>query len=177
METRRYIIATLLLMLTGVACKGKHNRVTVQNEEPDTGPRILSTVGMNDSKAGVQLLSGFYSIENNSWRWTGRRFSVLLRTPPGAAQRGATVTLMFTVPDIVVQKLKNITITAFINGTTLTSAEYNAAGPYVFSADVPASLLTAESVKVDFALDKSLPPEIDKRELGIIATYVGVSSK
>jgi hypothetical protein len=178
LETRRYILlATLPLMLTGVGCKGKHNRVTVQNEEPDPGPRILSIVSMNDAKAGAQLLSGFYSIENNSWRWTGQRFSVLLRTPVGAAQRGAALTFAFTVPDLVVQKLRSITLTASVNGMTLTSADYKAAGAFVFSTEVPASLLTTDTVKVDFALDKSLPPEIDKRELGIIASSVGITSR
>lgn len=177
METRRYMIAAFVLTLAGAGCKGKHNRVTVQNEEPDTGPRMLSTVRMNDSKAGVQLLSGFYSIENDSWRWTGRRFSVLLRTPLAAAQRGATLSFSFTVPDIVIQKLRNITLTASINGMTLSSADYNKAGPFVFSTEVPASLLPAETVKIDFALDKSLPPEIDKRELGIIASSVGISAR
>ena len=171
------IAALLLLVLTGVACKGKHDRVTVQNEEPDTGRTIESTVRMNDPKTGAQLLSGFYPVENNSWRWTAGKFSVLLPIPPTAAQRGATVTLAFTVPDVIIQKLQNITIIASINGMTLTSTNYDAAGSYVFNADIPASMLTAESVRVDFALDKSLPPGIDRRELGIIATSVGIGAK
>ena len=74
METKKScVLAVLLLVLPGFGCKGKHNRVEVQNEEPaDTGPRMLSTVRMSDAKATAQLLSGFYAIENNSWRWTGR---------------------------------------------------------------------------------------------------------
>jgi len=171
------IIAALLLTLS-VACTGKHNRVTVQNEEPDTARILVSSVRMGDPKAGSQLLSGFYAVENNSWRWTARKFSVLLRTPLTAAQSGAIVTLSFTVPDVVIQKLKNIMIAASINGMTLTSTEYNAAGSYTFNADVPASMLTAESVRVDFALDKSLPAnDADKRELGIVANSVGIGPR
>jgi hypothetical protein len=173
-----YTIAALLLALSAAACKGKHNRVTVQNEEPDTSQRIASTVRMNDPKSGAQLLNGFYGLEHDAWRWTAGKFSVLLPVPPTAAQRGATVTLSFTVPDVIIQRLKDVKITASVNGMTLTSTSYDAAGSYVFNADIPAPMLAAESVRVDFALDKSLPPDsADRRELGIIATSVGIGAK
>jgi hypothetical protein len=166
-----------LLALTGVSCKGKHNRLTLQNEEPDASSRMVSTVRMSDSKTSAQLLSGFYSLENSSWRWTAGKFSVLLRTPLAAAQRGGTLSLAFSLPDVVIQRLNNVTITASINGVALRSAEFKVAGSCVFSADVPASMLTMETVKVDFALDKSLAPGVDKRELGIIATSVALSAR
>src|SRR5580658_4245555 len=118
LETKRYLPLLLLLTLSSVACTGKHGRVTVQNEEPDTGPRMASTVQMNDPHATAQLLSGFYAVENNMWRWTAGKFSVQLRTPP-AAPNGATLALSFTIPDVIVQKLNNIRITASINGTEL----------------------------------------------------------
>jgi hypothetical protein len=174
---KTYFVATMLLMLTGLGCEGKHSRVTVQNEEQDAGPRMVSTVAMGDPKASAQLLKGFHGIENGSWRWTARNFSVLLRTPLAAAERGATLNFAFTVPDLVIRRLKNITLTASVNGMTLKSAEYTATGAYTLSADIPNSMLSAESVKVDFALDKSLPPDVDVRELGVIATSVGISPK
>jgi hypothetical protein len=174
---KTYIIAALFLALAGAACKGKHNEVAVQNEEPDPGPRMLSTVRMGDTTASAQLLKGFYAVENNLWRWTAGKFSVLLKTPAGAAQSGATVSLVFTVPDPVIQKLRKLSLTASINGMALKTEEYTTAGPYTFSADIPAALLGTESVKVDFALDKSLPPGVDKRELGVIASSVGLVSK
>jgi len=177
LETKRYLPLLLLLTLSSVACTGKHGRVTVQNEEPDTGPRMASTVQMNDPHATAQLLSGFYAVENNMWRWTAGKFSVQLRTPP-AAQSGATLALSFTIPDAIVQKLKNIRVTASINGMELKSQAYDTPGPYVFSADVPASLLTGESVKVDFAVDQTMRPDGgDKRDLAIIANSVGISPK
>lgn len=177
------------LALTSAACTGKHNRTAVQNEEPqtnapgtiaapgDTAPVMVSTVRMNDAKAGGQLLNGFYPIEGGAWRWTARKFSVYLRTPAGAAQSGATLSFLFTIPDVVIQKLQNLTLTASSGGMVLKTAEYKAPGAEVFSADVPASLLGTDSIKVDFTLDKSLPPGVDKRELGIIATSVGITSK
>src|SRR4051812_31507163 len=89
------------LALTGAACKGKHNLAAVQNEEPDPGPRLVSNVRMNDAAASAQLLSGFYPVESGAWRWTAGKFSVLLRTPPGSAQSGATFNFAFTIPDAV----------------------------------------------------------------------------
>ena len=173
---RLALLIVLLLALTGAACKGKHSRVTVQNEEPDTGPRVASTVRMNDPHAAAQLLSGFYAVENNMWRWTAGKFSVQLRTPL-AAPNGATLTLSFTIPDVIVQKLKNIKVTASINGMELKSQSYDTAGPYTLSADVPASLLTGESLKADFTVDKTMRPDGDVRDLGIIANSVAISPK
>jgi hypothetical protein len=173
---KHYLIGALVLTLTGVACRGKHNAVAVQNEE-DASPRMASTLRMNDPKAAVQLLSGFYPVEGGAWRWTAGKFSVLLRTPPGAAQQGATVTLDFTIPEVVIQKSKDITLTASVNGMMLQSTGYKAAGAQKFTADVPATALHADTVTVDYALDKTLPPGIDKRELGIVATSVGIAGK
>jgi hypothetical protein len=168
--------AALLLALSGVACSGTRSPVDGQNETRNQP--MLSAVRMNDSTAGAQLLSGFYGIENNAWRWTARAFSVRLRTPPGAVQSGATLALAFTLPDTVIQKLNTIAITASINGAALKSDEYKTPGANVFSADVPGSLLTGESVDVDFALDKTMPPgDVDKRRLGIIAGSVSLTSK
>jgi hypothetical protein len=181
-RSRISIIAGLLLALFASACTGKHDRVTVQNEEEDTAPRLASTVPMNDPKAAAQLLTGFYPIENNAWRWTAGKFSVRLRTPPGAGQSGtgqsgAALSFSFAIPDVVIRKDKNITLAASVNGMALKSTTYNAPGTYAFSADVPASALAADNVTVDFALDKTMQPEGDKRELGVIAISVGLSGK
>jgi hypothetical protein len=177
LETRRYIVAGFLLTLAMVACTGKRNGVTGENNERDTRAPLLSNVAMNDPNAGAQLLSGFYAVENNVWRWTAGTFSVLLKTPPAAGQRGATLTVSLSIPDGVIQKLKGNGITASINGTVLKSEKYDTPGSYVFSADVLASMLTADSVRVDFTVDKTMRPDGDKRDLGIIANSVGISTR
>ena len=166
----------LAMAISATSCSAKKETPVVQNEE-ESGPKLLSTVAMGDTKADSQLLSGFYTVEN-SWRWTAGKFSALLKTPLGAAQKGATLTFDFSVPDAVLQKLKTVTLTASINGMQLKSETYKASGKYTYTADVPASMLMADTVKIDFALDKSLPPSpSDKRELGVIATSVGVATK
>ena len=175
METRRRFLI-LTLAVAAAACKGKHNRVTVQNEE-ETAPKMALLVRMNDPRASAQLLSGFYGLENNSWRWTSGKFSVLLRTPLGATAQGGVVTFAFSLPDIVIQRLKRVVITASVKGTKLKSAEFDKPGANVFTADVAPALLTGDSVTVDFALDKTIPPDVDKRDLGVVATSIGISSR
>ncbi len=172
------ICLTLLLGLAGSACSGKHDAVSVQNEGENTAARLASTVPMNDPKTAAQLLSGFYSIEsNNAWRWTAGNFSARLGTPPGAGQSGATLSFSFTVPDVAIQKSKSLTLSASINGMALKSMTYTAPGPYVFTADVPASALGADSVRIDFALDKTMRPNGDARDLGVIANSVALAGK
>ena len=55
---------------------------------------LVSTLKMSDPSAKHQLAKGFYQLEANAWRWTAGDFSVVLKTPPGAAQKGATLTLI-----------------------------------------------------------------------------------
>ena len=170
--------------LAGAACTGKHSSVTPQNEG-DTGSQAVSNpapsknslVRMNDPTAAAQLLNGFYAIENNAWRWTAGHFSVVLFTPPGASQRGATLTFKFSVPETATQKFGSVTLTASIDGMTLLSSTYDKPGAYTFTGDVPASMLPTDSVKIDFALDKSFHAGTDVRELGVIAASVGLSEK
>lgn len=178
MATRNLgVYLTLVLVLAGSACTGKHDRVTVQNEEEASAPRLASTFPMNDPKAAPQLLSGFYAIEGNAWRWTAGKFSVRLRTPPEAAQSGATLSFSFSIPDPALQKLKSITLAASVNGMALKSATYTAPGDQVFTADIPGSALAAEDVTIDFALDKTMQPDGDLRHLGVIAKSVSLSGK
>ena len=166
------------LALSNAACKSDRSRVTVQNEETPQPSHLLSTVKMNDPAAASQLVSGFYAVENNAWRWTAGKFSVLLRTPPGA-QNGATVTLSFTIPDVIIQKLGKIKVTAAVGGMELKSEEYDTAGPYMLTADMPAGpQLKADSITVDFTVDKTMRPDGgDRRDLAIVANSVSIASK
>lgn len=177
--SRRFLVPLLAgAFLVAGGCRGKHSGGGVQNEEPEAGPRISSSVKMSDATASTQLRKGFYGLESNAWRWTAGTFSVVLRPPLAAAQRGGTLSFAFSIPEVVIQKLKSVTLAASIGSTKLKSETYAKPGGYTFTADVPVELLSKDSVIVDFALDKSLPPgAVDLRELGVIATAVGLESK
>ena len=177
METRLYLFAVVAVALVASGCSGKMGRSLVQNEEAPAQP--ISFIKMNDAAASAQLLSGFYATEAGAWRWTAGKFAAQLATPPGAAQNGSSVTLAFTIPEVVIKHAGKITLSASVNGKVLGSNSYDAVGPAVFTADVPKELLSMDSIKVEFALDKDLPPNSvgDGRELGVIANSVGLAGK
>lgn len=169
--------ALLLAASLNLACSGKHS-TTVQNDEgePVAGSPLVSVLKMSDTSAKAQLAKGFYGLEANAWRWTSRNFSVLLRTPPGAAQKGATLTLALTVSDAALKQLHSQTLTARIGGIVLKTEKYVDAGSHTFTANIPASALSGDTVTIDFFLDNPLPPGTDRRELGVIVSSVGIES-
>src|ERR1035437_1636860 len=116
---------------------------------------MASTIHMGDPQAAPQLTSGFYGIEQNAWRGTARRFSLVLRPPFGAAQKGGTLQLRLGVAPVVIVKTKTISLSATIGGVTLSSETYTQAGDYTYTREVAPALLAGESVRVDFQLDKS----------------------
>lgn len=167
--------ALLCIVLAAAGChRGAKARLGQTDEEP---ARLVTTVHVADAHASAQLVSGFYAVEQNAWRWTARRFSVLLRAPRGATRKGAVLNLKLTVPDPVIARLQSVTLTASIQGAALGSETWMKPGDYVFSKTVPSSLLAGEAVKVNLELDKAMPPsQTDQRELGIIVSSVGLES-
>lgn len=141
-------------------------------------PRMAATVHVADPKMAAQLVSGFHNIENGSWRWTQKQFTVALGTPAGAARAGAVLELRLTVPPPSIEKLTSLTLNASVDGTELGAETYSKPGPYVYKREVPARLLAGDSVKVVFQLDKALQPGgADIRELGLVVTSVGLEPK
>lgn len=179
MKSRLYRACFLVpVLLLAVSCRGRHSQAQVRNEEPEAAPSVASVLKMSDAAASVQLLKGFHSLEGGAWRWTAGKFQVLLRPPTGAAQKGATLSFAFSLPDVVIQKLSALSLSASIGSTKLKTEKYSKPGPYTFTADVPATLMAGDNVIVDFEFDKSLPSgSVDQRELSAVATSIGLESK
>jgi hypothetical protein len=169
---RRLTLAVLLslIALAAGACK--------RSAQHTLAPELLSVIPVDDPHADAQLVDGFYSLEGNTWRWTAPKFSVVLRPPPGAAQFGARLELMLNMPDAVLQQLGPVTLSARIGGSSLAPEKYTEAGGYIYGRDVPASAFSADSVSVEFTTDKAIPAgKVEKRELALIVTSVGLVSK
>jgi hypothetical protein len=173
----RAVALLLLIAVVGLAgCKRKQTVKVQQTDEE--GPRMASIVHTGDPKSETQLVSGFYDIEQNSWRWTAPRFSVVLRPPAGAAENGATLNVQLTVPDVMIAKVKTISLSATIGTTPLPPETYTQPGQYTYTRDIAPSLLGSEAVRIDFQTDKSLPPTgADQRELAVIVASVGLDAK
>lgn len=147
-------------------------------EEAPTAPKLLSAVNMGDPKAEKQLLNGFYAVEANAWRWTAQNFSVALRPLPGFAAQGATLNFALSVPQSAIDKLHTVTLSATINGTALAPETYSHEGAAVYSREIAPNLLAGDLVRIDFHLDKAMPPANgDMRQLGIIARSVALEAK
>ncbi|MBI3698725.1 MAG: class I SAM-dependent methyltransferase [Acidobacteria bacterium] len=122
-------------------------------------------------ESNAQLLEGWHELEGGSWRWTERRFVVALKTP--APGRPATLRLKFLLPPELLARLHSVTLSATVNGVPLAPQTYTGAGDQIYARSVPAAALAAESVRVEFQLDRALAPdEADHRERGLVVSYV-----
>ncbi len=170
------VLCALALLASGCSKKANQTAQTDQGE-PAVNTPLVSSLKMNAPSAKEQLTKGFYQLEAGAWRWTAGNFTITLKTPPGAAQKGATLTLNLVASASVLQQVHSQSLTAAVGSQTLKTEKYLDAGAHTFTADVPASLLTGDTVAIDFSLDNSLPPSpADRRELGIIATAASLDS-
>jgi hypothetical protein len=166
---------SLVLLFAPLGCKRRRVRAQQTIEE---APGRASTIHMGDARMAAQIVSGLHGIESNAWRWSARRFAVVLRPPAGSQQKGAALLVKLTVPPVVIEKERSVTLAASVAGTALPPETYQKAGEYTYQRDVPASLLTGDTVKFDFELDKAMPPsDADARELGIVVSVIGLESK
>lgn len=121
---------------------------------------------------GNRLLEGFHGVETGGWRWTQKHFAVQLLLPAGQPRR-VRAELFF--PDILVQKLGPVTLTARAADKMIGARTFTQPGEQTFEAALPDS--PPGPVRVDFHLDKALPPGgQDNRELGLIVKSIGLSA-
>ena len=133
---------------------------------------------MSDQEVESQLVSGFYGVEDHSWRWTARQFVI---TFPGVSEREArrphTLRLNVFVPDTQLRKLGPLTLTADVNGNILPSETFREAGPHSFIRTVPPQALESNIVPVVFFLDKSSGPlQGEGRDLGLVVNSAQLSA-
>jgi len=163
------ILITLLFAASG--CKRRH-------ASSGQTQMLASSIYAGDPNVASHFVKGFYEVEENSWRWTGKEFAVDLSAPLHSDQKGAQLAMKLAVPDAVIQKLASEKLSASIAGFMLEPQIYSKPGQYTYTRDVPADKLQGDVVRVDFTLDHTLPPsERDIRELGIIVSEVSLIAK
>ena len=137
-----------------------------------------SVINVADPATANQLLSGFYNVESNRWRWTNQDFSVALKPPPGGEQKGATLRLHLFIPDSQLKKLGPMTLSAELDGHPLGPETFSEEGSYIYARDIPGDALRSDLIPVTFSLDKAAPPSAqDSRELGAVVTSIELQSK
>jgi hypothetical protein len=172
---RRLTASAVLLAIAALAPAGCKRRNRARAAPVEDNSPLESVVNVADPETAGQLVAGFHNVENNAWRWTMAHFSATLRPPEGAPIHGARLELKGDVPSAVLKRLGPISLSATINGHTLKPDIFSTAGAFTYSGEVPASVLSGASARVDFAVDKALPPSgQDARELALVVTSVGL---
>src|SRR5215831_12590359 len=148
---RQYALTGLccLLILAAPACTRRKVRTAATDEGM---PQMASSLNMGDPKAEPQIVNGLYGVEAGAWRWTAKQFSVSVKPPAGSATKGGKLTLKLTVPQVVIDRNKNVTISAMVGNATLPPETYTTPGEYAYTRDVPPGALAGDSVRADFSL-------------------------
>lgn len=162
----------VLALLLACACVQNEPGIPIEEEGGAEPLTLLSSVNAADPEAEPQLLRGFHGLEQNAWRWTERKFAVMLQPPPPG--QPVVLNLSFTLPGVVTEAVGGVRITARVNGQEIGSESFAEPGESrQFEAMVPEGLLGSEPAEVEFELDKAMPPgDRDPRELGIIVFSV-----
>jgi len=121
-----------------------------------------SYLRMSDPDAAPQLLSGFYPIENNAWRWIAGQGVVLLK----ASESATRFEMTFFIPDAAPARR----ITVALNDLTIADQAYPAPGRYVLSAPVRAT----GAARITVSVDQTFRPPGDQRLLGVIVQELGL---
>ena len=173
-----FAFAALALVFLPAACNRKPTAQQPVHVVEEDRSALATVIHIADPHTSSQLLSGFYNVEQGSWRWTGRKFSVVLAIPENVSQKQISLVFKMAVPEPVIQKLNSVTLTASVNGVALAPETYRKPGEYVFTREVSAKALGGASAQVEFSLDKALPAGAnDSRELGLVATSIGFDWK
>jgi hypothetical protein len=145
-------------------------------EEP-AAPGMAPNISMGDAALASQL-EGFHRIEEGGWRWTKREFAVTLGAPNLSGRADSRLLLQLYIPDSSIQKLGPIALTARVGSHVLAPETYRRTGRYIFMRDVDAAWLAPGPNRIDFTLNKVLPPiPPDRRELGIIVMNAALEAK
>lgn len=129
---------------------------------------ILARSRVSGRPEGFRLLGGWHHLENETWRWTARRFAVEL----DAAGAAATLTLAFYLPEPVAAQHPRVTLRARAGGQELPPIEFESAGWHSYAARLGA--VPAGPLRVEFELDQCIgPTSADPRELGVQVDFAG----
>jgi hypothetical protein len=131
-------------------------------------PDLPSQVEVNTPEAEVALGKGFYAVEDGRWRWTGPSFEVSLAAPRPALH------LRFLLPQAAMTQLKQVTLSATVNGAALEPQRYDRAGEFEYVRPLPPSL-AGQALRVSFTVDKPFEPGgSDTRKLGVIVYSIAI---
>ena len=108
----RSLSLTLHRLIPLFCCRQAANDATRVPARPMPPAPSLRAIRMSPA----HFAKGFYNIEANAWRWTGKEFAVDLSPPLHSDQRGAQLVMKLAVPDAVIQKFDFGAVVGSIQG-------------------------------------------------------------
>ena len=136
---------------------------------------VASILNMADPATERQLISGFFAVEGNSWRWTGPAFVVLLKAPRRVDRTSVELVVRLFIPATQIQKLGAMTLSVDVDGVPLSPETFTKSGEFIFRRILPPSGRFAGVLPVNFSFDKAAPPSAqDERELSAIVTSISL---
>ena len=130
---------------------------------------------MSDALSERQLIAGFHDLEQKQWRWTKRRFAVVLQQPRGAERNGGALELHLFIPDSQIQKLGPITLSAEAADIPLAPETFIKGGTYLYTRKIPPAAFPNALLPVVFTYDKALAPsDNETRELAAVVSEVSL---
>lgn len=170
LQKGQLLACLVMLVLSPCACQRPPEIQTL--EPPVLEP--LSNLQMSDPQAQVQLLEGFYELEQHRWRWTKRRFRVALFVPENIRRAGeATLELDGYIAPVILSGKQKVIVEAAAYGKTFCVDEYSQPGPFRFKCRLPRELLQSFKVVLDFTVrGGQLHADASRRELGIVVDRV-----
>ncbi|MGH9661973.1 MAG: hypothetical protein ACRD96_25725, partial [Bryobacteraceae bacterium] len=120
----------------------------------------------------LELVRGWHEMEEGSWRWTERDFSVRLSARFHA---DAMLRFRFVLPEqAIAGNNLGLILSATVNGHRLQASQFSSAGEWIYEQFVPRALLRDESALIEFTLNHAIAPtRTDQRELGVIVRFCG----
>ncbi len=118
---------------------------------------------MNAPEAEQQIVSGIYQLEEDRWRWTGRRATLLLKRP----DRPMPLAVSLYIPGHAPARMVSVAIDG------VTAAQQRFAGPGAYTVVCPPAAIAGPSATVTITVDKTFSVPGDHRELGVILSEVG----
>ena len=125
-----------------------------------------------DYSGAMELADGWYGLEEGRWRWTHQSFAARVAVPRGI-NGGAQLILRFYLPDFAFRLATEMSISATVNGVTLSGQRYTDPGEHLYAAAIPMVALQNRPLLVRFTLDKVLLDGIDQRPLGVVIGFSG----
>jgi SAM-dependent methyltransferase len=131
---------------------------------------LLTKLG--DPTENLELKEGWHPLEEGTWRWTKKTFTVNVIRGMRAA---GTLRFKFRVVRALLGSQGTLRVRAIVEGVRLPESQYSSTGEQLYAQDIPASVLFGASASVQFEVENEYQPAAgDLRELGVqVAFWTG----